>query len=87
MRSHLPQTIDIADIIAGITCRCVVLHNRFLVLSDIQTNPALNSANAVAYVPSAPSGIKDWNHRSVIINDNTGAKALAYVLGRDKYIR
>jgi hypothetical protein len=60
-------------------------HNRLLVVSDMQLT--LNSANAVAHVPSAPSGIKDWNHRSVIIDDNTGTKALAYVLGRDKYIR
>jgi hypothetical protein len=42
---------------------------------------------AVAHVPLAPSGIKDWNHRSVILTDNSGIKALAYVLGRDKYIR
>jgi hypothetical protein len=34
-----------------------------------------------------PREIKDWNHRSVILTDNSDIKALAYVLGRDKYIR
>lgn len=55
--SHLPQTIDIVDIIA------------------------------VAHVPLAPTGIKDWNHRSVVLTDNRNTKALSFVLGRDECIR
>ena len=34
-----------------------------------------------------PREIKDWNHRSVILTDNSDIKALAYVLGLDKCIR
>jgi hypothetical protein len=31
---------------------------------------------------------KDWNHRSVVSTDHScSTKALAYVLGRDKYVR
>ncbi len=55
--SHLPQTIDVVDIVA------------------------------VAHVPHAPIGIKDWNHRSVVLTDSCSTKALSYVLGRDKQIR
>ncbi len=57
---------------------CNTLCNRHLASISLHT---------VAHVPLAPSGIKDWNHRSVILTDNSGIKALAYVLGRDKYIR
>jgi hypothetical protein len=57
---------------------CKTLCNRHLASISLHT---------VAHVPLAPSGIKDWNHRSVILTDNSGIKALAYVLGRDKYIR
>ena len=38
-------------------------------------------------MPLAPTGIKDWNHRGVVLTDGGSSKALAYVLGRDKYIR
>ena len=38
-------------------------------------------------MPLAPTGIKDWNHRGVVLTDGGSSKALAYVLGRNKYIR
>ena len=79
--SHLLQTIDIVDIVAGD-------HQATFTLQLPPAVLLIYFSLSVAHVPLAPTGIKDWNHRSVVLTDDRGrTKALAYVLARDKYIR